>query len=277
MAKPTGGFMKKVLLGSLFTLIFSAAPAAGQIMSNPSQWYINNQIYSTRVFNGLVANSMLRKSGKGKTGQNPVKSGNSKGTADYTVFKESPNSSLAKLFAGKAGGGQNQREAQQLFDSFISLYKQTARKDGFPANDLAYAFEYFVVNNYHIYHDLMDLPPDKDPRTRRARDGFDRINILNQKKLLQVTLSQERAIYNQFKTLLAASPEVQKMTDAQKQEAAELFAILFGVNYTGYMKGINDGDEELTEQARQMARQGLEKLLGVSVGQIKITSYGLEL
>jgi hypothetical protein len=67
------------------------------------------------------------------------------------------------------------------------------------------------------------------------------------------------------------------MTDAQKQEATELLAIMVGINFAGYLKGVGDGDEKLAEQSRQMAREGLEKLLGASVGQIKITSGGLEL
>ncbi len=39
--------------------------------------------------------------------------------------------------------------------------------DRFPANDLAYAMEYFVVNSYMIYHDLHDVPYERDPRVKR--------------------------------------------------------------------------------------------------------------
>lgn len=267
--------MKKILLGLLLSLMFSAHSASAQIMSNPSQWYINNQIYSTRVFNGVVANSMVRKSTSGKQNRkNSNTNDNAINTA--TAFKAAPTNTLPKRFAAKSGGN-NQRENEKYFDSFIDLYQQTAQKDGFPSNDLAYAFEYFVVNNYQIYHDLVDLPLDRDPRAKRAKDGFERIQIMNEKKLLQVSIYQERAIYKQFKELLATNTEIQKMTDAQKQEASELMAILFGVNYAVYIKGINDGNEKLTEQSRQIAKEGLEKLLGKPIGQIKITNNGLEL
>ena len=270
--------MKKVLLCSLLVLCFSAVSASAQIMSNPSQWYINNQIYSTRVFNGVVANSMLRRSMNGKNRSTAAVKPGQKTAGGDSVFKASPNNALPKIFAAKTvGGTQNQRQTEQVFDTFISLYKQTAQKDGFPANDLAYAFQYFVVNNYQIYHDLVDLPLEQDPRAKRARDGFDRIKIMNDKKLMQVSMTQERAIYNQFRTMLSSNAELQKMTDAQKQEASELFAIMFGVNFTGYMKGVSTPDDRLAEQARQMAREGLEKLLGVPIDQIKITNNGLEL
>src|SRR5215204_1238010 len=265
--------MKKVLLAVLFSLCFSVVSAAGQIMSNPAQWYINNQIYSTRVFNGVVANSMLRK-GSRRTRQKAAQQASKTIAVNYTAFKAAPVNSLPKQLSVKSA---NRAETEQILNSFVNLYKQTAQKDGFPANDLAYAFEYFVVNNYQIYHDLVELAADKDPRARRAKDGFDRIKILNEKRLLQVSIGQERTIYNQFREVLAANADIQKMSDAQKQEASELLAIMFGVNFAGYMKGINDGDEQLTEQARQLAKEGLEKLLGVPVRQIKITNNGLEL
>ncbi|HEY0460716.1 MAG TPA: DUF6683 family protein [Pyrinomonadaceae bacterium] len=264
--------MKRILFAALLPLYFFAACDA-QIMSNPAQWYINNQIYSTRVFNGVVANSMLRKGGT--TSRRTESKQANKTAVDYTTFKSAPDNILPARLSAKPGVKAG--ETAQILNSFVNLYRQTAQKDGFPANDLAYAFEYFVVNNYQIYHDLIELPADKDPRAKRAKDGFERIQILNDKKLRQVSINQERAIYNQFREVLAANADIQKMSDAQKQEAAELLAIMFGVNFAGYMKGINDNDAPLTEQTRGLAKEGLEKLLGVSIEQIKITNNGLEL
>jgi hypothetical protein len=262
--------MKKFVFGLIFSACWFALPVAAQIMSNPAQWYINNQIYSTRVFNGVVANSMFR---RGANRQNPSRQQN-KQARDFTSFRAAPNNTLPKMLAGKSPGG---RETEQILDGFIGLYHQTAQKDGFPANDLAYAFEYFVVNNYMVYHDLYDLPAEKDPRLKRARDGFERIELANQKRLLQVSIAAERTVYNQFREVLAANAEIQKMTDAQKQEATELLAIMFGINFAVYQKGINDGDDKLMQQARELSKQGLEKLLGVSISQIKISESGLEI
>ena len=263
---------KRIIFDVLFAICFLTVSTAAQIMSNPGQWYINNQIYSTRVFNGVVANSMLR---KGASRKSPVTNKSADKTAvNYTAFRSAPANILPKQLSAKSS---NKNETEQILNSFVSLYRQTAQKDGFPADDLAYAFEYFVVNNYQIYHDLVELPADKDPRARRAKDGFEKIQILNEKKLQQVSINQERTIYKQFREVLAANADIQKMTDAQKQEASELLAIMFGVNFAGYMKGINDGDEQLTEQARRLAKEGLEKLLGVPISQIKINNNGLEL
>jgi hypothetical protein len=105
---------------------------------------------------------------------------------------------------------------------------------------------------------------------------FDRITIANQKKLLKVTLDQERVIYGQLKTLLAGNPGVLAMTDQQKQELTELLAITFGVNFKAYMKGIDSEDDRQIEQAHQTAKVNLEKLIGAPVERIKIAN-GLEL
>lgn len=46
----------RLLLLPLATLTFVTSGAA-QLMSNPAQWYVNNSIYSSRVFNSTVGTS----------------------------------------------------------------------------------------------------------------------------------------------------------------------------------------------------------------------------
>jgi hypothetical protein len=255
----------------VFASLAGAARGSAQIMSNPAQWYINNQIYSSRVFNSTVANGTVTRGARSAGGARPTAP-----APDITRFREQPNSPLpAMLSANNSGVARTPDEARKLFASYISLYKETATRDGFPANDLAYAFMYFVVNNYQIVHDLMNVPYEKDPRALRAADGFDRITAMSEKQLLIVTKSQERTIFQQFRTRLASRADIRAMTDAQKQESAELLATLFGVNYAAYMQGIDRGDARLAQQARDMAREGLEKLLGVPMQHIRINSAGL--
>ncbi|MBC7842229.1 MAG: hypothetical protein H7099_07945 [Gemmatimonadaceae bacterium] len=260
----------------LLTIVaaFASTRSAGaQIMSNPTQWYVNNQIYSMRVFNSAVANSMVTRGAGAPGTARPAAP-----VDDPTVFREQATSTLPSLLSGNSTGiSRTPAEARQLFEGYIALYRQTARKDGFPSNDLAYAFEYFVVNNFQIVHDLVDVPYEKDPRAKKGTDGFDRITIMSQKKLLQVTPAQERAVFTQFRTRLADNAGIRRMTDAQKQEAAELMATMFGINFAAYMKAIDSGNAAELETAHAMARQGLEKLLGVPMARIRITNSGLEL
>jgi len=254
------------------TLAFATTGALAQGMQSPAQWYINQQIYSTRVFNGVIANSMLDATrGKGAGGTN----GGAAAPAPRDVTRFTPQAaSLAPArLAAREGGDPRARER---YESFVALYAQVARKDGFPANDLAYAYEYFVVNGYHIWHDLLDVPTDRDPYLRGARDGFERIELAARKRQQQVAMSEERAIYEQFRHQLGASAEVQRMSDAEKQEAAEMLAISYGVAYEGYMRAIDTGDEALREDARRSTRLGLEKMLGRPIERIRIGYGGLE-
>jgi hypothetical protein len=261
------------ILGAVCT-----APADAQmIMTNPSQWYVNNQIYSMRVFHSAIANSTLgRRTGAGSRGRGSR--GTAAAPAPPTFYRESAISPVpAMLAANSAGLGGNSAEAQRLFHSYIDMYKTTARQNGFEHNDLAFAYTYFVVNNYAIYNELMDVPYEKDPRALREADGFGRITAMGTKRTLMVTPQRSRAVYEQFLAQLSDNAEIKRMTDAQKQESAELLATMFGVNRTAYMAGIDAINDRQAQQGRELARAGLEKLLGVPVGQITITHIGLDL
>ena len=88
-----------------------------------------------------------------------------------------------------------------------------------------------------VYHDLHDVPYEKDPLVKRGKDSFDRITIINQKKALKPTALQERAVFTQMQQTLAANPGVARLSDREKQEMAETLAIMLGVNYATCMQG----------------------------------------
>lgn len=237
--------------------------ANAQIVINPVQDYINK----TTLLNNILSNSRaIQMSQKSRTGRpaTPVPT-----PPDPTMFVHSGSPVLPRQLAGQ--------QSEQYFTSMVDLYERTARQDGFPANDLAYAFNYFVVNSYMTYHDLHDVEYSKDPRVKKGRDMFDRITIINQKKTLKPTVYQERAVYKQFKATLKANPAVSQMTDLKKQEVVELLAITFGVNYKDYIDAVNREDERGIERARQQAKTNLEKFTGVPVERLKINESGLQM
>jgi hypothetical protein len=256
-------------------VIVAAASAAGggalaQIMSNPGQWYINNQIYSTRVFNSTVGTSMASSAPAGTARAEKVPE------RDVTRFAARPAPRMPAILAAReAGSAEARGAAQARYEAYVDLYRRTAHKDGFPADDLAYAYQYFVANNYQIHHDLLDVPADQDPRLRNARDGFARIEAAALKRQQQVSPLAERKVYQQFRDQLAARADVRTMTDAQKQEAAETLAIAYGVNFDGYLAGLQRRDDGLAQQARMQARTGLEKLTGQPIDRIRIDERGL--
>ena len=275
--------MKRRAFAVLLISSLVGVSAQAQMTINPVQDYINKTTLLNNILSNKRATDMSQKaqtqgkSSNRRGGGGVTPSGRANPAApEPTMFNRTDAFLMPELLAAKsAGGAARQADARRFFDSLLSLYEQTARKDGFPSNDLAYAFEYFVVNSYLTYHDLHDVPYEKDPRVKRGKDSFDRITIINEKKLLKVTPDQERAVYEQFRKLLAENAEVRGMTDRQKQELTEILAITFGVSFTAYMKGVNDEDERLMEQARQAAKSFLEKLVGAPVDRIKIGNDGL--
>ena len=268
--------MRGTALG-LVTIVATAGTLSAQsVMMNPSAWYVNNQIYSMRVFSSAMSN--LRVTGTradgGSTRRGPAAP---REVVIPTQYRESPSSTIpAMLSQNSAGLGRSREDVQSLFATHIARYKTTMERNRFPSNDLASAYMYFIVNNYHIYHDLLEVPYAKDPRARAAGDMFDRITAMGKKRQLQVTPSQYLAIVDQFRTQLGASTEIRSMTDAQKQEATELLAVMFGVNYEAYMQGIDAEDTAQLQRGRDMAKQGLERLLGIPIAQIRITNTGVQ-
>jgi hypothetical protein len=268
--------MKKSSGFALIAVLAMAMSGRAQIGTNPVQDYIDK----TQLLNNILSNKRATdQSQKLQTQSHTQKRLAPRAASPVEPTKFTPSSAavLPQLLVEKTGGDAvRQREARQFFDSLLSLYRQTAQKDGFPSNDLAYAFEYFVVNSYLTYHDLHDVAYEKDPRVKRSADPLERLQLLAEKKAMKVTLTQERAVYDQFRDLLAANGQVRSLSDRQKQEITELLAIMLGVNLAMYMQGVNAENEPAMEQARQSARANLEKLIGAPIDAIKIGNGGLE-
>lgn len=273
--------MRRISGIAAIVVLLAGTPARAQLLTNPVQDYVNK----TQLLNNILSNRRATDlSQKAQTGGRSATRGGAGGAGsaprpdpEPTKFASSGAPLLPAQLAGMAGGDPSrQRQAQQFFESLLGLYEQTARKDGFPSNDLAYAFEYFVVNSYMTYHDLHDVAYEKDPRVKRGTDPLDRLRILNEKKAMAITITEERAVYTQFRELLGANADVRALTDRRKQEITELLAIMLGMNLAMYMQGVNAEDEATIEKARQSARASLEKLIGAPIDRIKIGTAGLD-
>lgn len=159
---------------------------------------------------------------------------------------------------------------------FLDRYEKTAINDGFPPNDLAYGFNFFIVNNYIIYNDLDEQSPADKALMAPSGDPLLALQHSYSKQAGAVTATNENAVFQQIKTLLAANSEIIKLTDRQKQEYTEMLAVVTLANFNMYETAGKNKDSEAFAKARNMAKQSLEKLFGVSADKIKITAKGLE-
>jgi len=270
--------MKKILLAVIFVIAFSSVGADAQTVFIPQPPVINIPLLDPSRM--IIQNEVNRNTVNGAAQKGTAKGAKTtaKAAVDYTVFTPRQENYMPKVLAqtGK-GNAAEQRQAEQFYNSQIESYEQTASYHKYPANDVAFAFLYFISNNYEIYHDLITVPVEKDPWAKRAKDGFEWLALLDKKKLQKVSPEQDRTMYFQFKEMLSAKPEFRKMTDEDKQKMTETLAIMLGIVYDGYMKAIDAEDEQLIKQAHQTAKEGLEKLLGVPMDKIKINYAGLQL
>lgn len=237
-----------------------------------SRTWTTNQVISSTLSSQMFMDAAKRRAGvrSGSTAGRP----NAPAQLGPTQFRPS-GYVLPGVIAGLEQGDANAKaEIKQAATGLLDLYHSTAKKDGFPSNDLAYAFEYFVVNNYIYANDLMDVYAD--PKIAAIADPYARLQAYSEKKLQQVTITGERAVYGQFVQVLSARPEVKKMTDRQKQETAELLALMTGIAYSRYTAGMQNRDQEVMERGRQKAKDNLEKLVGVSADRIRISDSGLQ-
>jgi len=270
--------MKKILLAVIFLTVFSSVGANAQTVFIPQPPVINIPLLDPSRM--IIQNEVNRNTINGATQKGATKGAKTRSpaAADYTAFKPRQENYMPKVLAQTTKGSPaEQRQAEQFFNTIIANYEQGSPHHELPKNDVAYAFVHFILVNYEVYYDLYNVPVEKDPWAKRAKDGFDRLALMNKKKSLITTTEEDRAMYFQIKEMLSAKPEFRKMTDEQKQKMTETMVIMAGVVNDGYLKAIDAEDERLIKQAHEMAKGNLEKLLGVPVNKIKINSSGLQL
>lgn len=134
---------------------------SGYSYNDPVGYYMNQQWISNQAFQASMSSQMFMDSAKRKAGARSGKP-KSRGPAPRTVlgptqFTQNTEYILPAVISKlDPGDARAKAEIKKAASELLDLYHETAKKDGFPSNDLAYAFEYFVVNNYMYYNDLLD-------------------------------------------------------------------------------------------------------------------------
>ncbi len=272
--------MKNYLLIIIFIIVFSNVKAQAQIFIptppaiyipqlDPVYMHIQNQVFQNMMRSASVDDARGERTNSAKT---------TTYSAGYTTFNPRRENYLPKLLAqSNKASAADQRQAEQFFNQLIVKYEQATPHHKMPKNDIAYAFLYFILTNYEVYYDLFPFPVEKDPRTKYARNESERAALLKEKSLLPTTVEEDEALYEKFREMLSAKPEVRKMTDADKQKVTETFAILSGIVNFSYDKAVKDGNDKLVEEVHLAAKQNLEGLLGISMEQVKKTLAGARL
>ena len=262
-----------IFVAAIFFVANSLSSAQAQIYQSPVN--VNSGIMTQRIMtqnniNAAMINGMIRSLMNGsKSGSRKSSAANSaarrNAPADPLSYSHAGANSVVKPLAAmmsEKGNLDQQEETEQIFQQFIKEYRDVADKDGFPSNDIAYAMEYFLVQNYHVYYDIL-------AGTRNA------LIIDHSKNPDVINMDQERTLYKQFRQMFEGNPNFKKMSNKDKQQFTETLAIMTNLVYTLYENGINNDDAKLIKQARMMAKESLENLFDTSVDNIIVNDNGI--
>lgn len=274
--------MKKTILVIVFVAAFSTLAANAQVVYipqlDPVHMYLQQQVFQQMAFGQMYKDSIVNGKKVRVRVSNSQKNAPAKTVVkSVTEFSPAGGRLLPERLGNAAGKNAAQiNQAKQTFDLFLDNYEKIALGDGLPPNDLAYAFSFFIVNNYTIYNDLKEKSPADKALMKPSGDPLLALQRSYSKKAGVVTSTAEKAVYQQIKTFLSANPAIVKLTDRQKQEFTEMLAIITFTNYYTYETAGKNNDAEVFAKAQNTAKQSLEKLLGVPADKIKISAKGLE-
>lgn len=141
----------------------------------------------------------------------------------------------------------DRREMQAFFTQCLQNYEANMRRQGQPVKDVARALSYLIGVSYNVYHGGNVLTPN-----------------------------QGAALRAEIKDALATDAGFQRMSDREKQQMYESLAVMAEYVAFGADVAAQKGNRELADMAREMAKGNLEKLLGTSINNIRVSDNGLE-
>ena len=261
-----------IFVATIFFVANSLSSAQAQIYQSPVN--VNSSIMTQRIMtqnninaamiSGMIRSNMMngsmRKGGKNSNGRTARRT-----PSDPFDYSPAGANSIVKQLAlqlSEKGNQQQQEEAEQIFHQALKLYRKTSAKHGVKSNNLVSAFEYFLVNNYHVYYNVFG-----DTIGSIMYDSSKLPNFINSE--------QEETLLKQFRQMFGNNDTFKKLTDKEKQQATETLVIMTNIPWFIYETGIKNEDYKLIKQAQSMAKENLENIFGTSADNIVINDYGI--
>ena len=165
-----------------------------------------------------------------------------KPTLGTTTFKSVAPMLVPRQLAAKAPA--DREAAERFFAKLLEEYREIMRRKGLPQNDVARAASFLVAISHDVYSDESDL-------SQGQLDG----------------------LREQMREVFAEDAEFQRLSDREKQELFEGYAII-GMYLSGVSASKGD-DREWLAQMRRLARTQLEETFGVSADKLVFTNDGV--
>lgn len=255
--------MKTIYLPVIATL-FLACSVSAQVFTSPRLPVINVDPW-VNLRMGQMGNQMAadmaraslakknQRNAQPKTANKPGNSPKSAPVNSSSVFRKefgftaAARSQFAEALASGLRGtdAEKRQQASQLI-----IFSQTAYRNSFkdeherlkmPVNDVVSAMTYFIISSYMTVNGLSSLESERSV-----------------------------AVYDQLSTVFQHNGTFAKMSEADKQTAAE--ALLFMAAMPQIAYSVNKDSAEL----KQMSRQNLARLFGDKTDTMQITEFGIE-
>ncbi len=166
-----------------------------------------------------------------------------------TSFRPASSPIAPLKLAKKLGKGslEEDRKWEEFFAFTLQGYETIAKEKGAPLDDVAHAMNYFIHNNYMVYHDGQGMSDEQ----------FEGLSTFVRESLLE-------------------DEDFQHLSARNKQEMYEMVAIMGGVTLNGYTYARDHKDPKQQAQMKSMAKDLLESYLGAPLDKIRFTANGIE-
>lgn len=153
----------------------------------------------------------------------------------------------AWLQSSTAADAAQKRQIQQalLTTDFVGQWSAAVRADGLRAGDAADALGAYWLLNWMIANG------------RTSNTG-----------------AEARAVRDQCRTLLAANPQFTRLTDAQRQEMAEIWMLNFLLHAAAYGQAMSGKDAAMLGKLGDAATARFRNEMGVDLRRLRVTPTG---
>lgn len=167
-------------------------------------------------------------------------------TTSAVVFRPSGNSGVGEAILSVFAGSSSEKALlTEILKQVKQSYETEVRKDG-KSNNVAAALTFFLASNVVVYHDL-EMP---------SEDATEKMFV-------------------QLRDAMNTTPEIVKMTNAEKEQMHDWLVYMGGFVLLGYVKAKQDNDKKSLKDFREIAATSA-KIVGVDISKITITANGLE-
>lgn len=260
--------MRKFFISICIILIGVISNSFGQFY--PDSWTLGPNWAYSRAMNdieiariamqGNISSSLLKES-RSQTARKQRKI-----ATGVTAFKADQPYLLPASIAGSFNGTVRQKqELKKTLELAVKSYELRALKQGYPSNDLAFAITYFFYNNYAVYQSIKPM---------WSNSGGEMQYLVSRSPIFE---GQVRGTYLQFSKLLSGQTSLKNLSDTDKQQIAEYLAISTTIFFEAYaeVEPKLNNDMKQVAKLKEIARNNLEGLMGVTIDRIKLGDNGI--